>query len=349
MTPLLQQVIQFLRDNPKDVRIVRRLTDQEEMVAPSEEGGAGRAMLVPEPDKPNEFGVYPVPPSLKETPFTHFIDGIQHAHLLYYLCTEQGFLPVVYGYISAIVLERQDRYLMPLQDFWECQEALYLPAEWADVDILTQRGISVHDTFERVAPTHFSFDTLLIKAGGTVARKRDQLERRLAERWINERGLNPNDWLLVDGSIADLVVNQPLRRALRVVGVSKTHHTAYFSGESLNRIYSMQAHERSSLFRPILPNAQQVPEVYSWYLRLRWAEGSAPAFGLVRIEMPLAEETLRCVDEVSAWLIQEARPLSLPDPRYDRLIYPFRMCEQFLRSRAPSHAVIETAMACVHG
>lgn len=349
MTPLLQQVIQFLRDKPEGVRIVRRLTDQEDLDAPSEEGGAGRAMLATEPGKPSDFGIYPVPPSLTDTPFTHFIDGIQHAHLLYYLCTDKGFLPVVYGYIAAIVLERQDRYLMPLQDFWEYQEALYLPAEWANIDLLTQRGIPVYDTFERVAPSHFSFDTLLVKAGGTVARKRDQLERRLAERWISERGLNPNEWLLVDGSIADLVVKQPSRRALRVVGISKTHHTAYFGGERLNRIYSMGAHERSSLFRPILPNARQVQEVYSWYLRLRWAEGSPPAFGLVRIEMPLAEETLCCADEVSGWLIQEARPLSLPDPRYDRLIYPFRMCEQFLRSRAPSHAVIETAMACVHG
>ncbi len=36
--------------------------------------------------------------------------------------------------------------------------------------------------------------------------------------------------------------------------------------------------------------------------------------------------------------------MSLPDPRYDRLLYPFRMCEQHLRSRAPSELMLRAAL-----
>ena len=40
-------------------------------------------------------------------------------------------------------------------------------------------------------------------------------------------------------------------------------------------------------------------------------------------------------DVVSGWLLAETTPISLPDLRWDRLIYPIRDCEQFLRARAP--------------
>jgi hypothetical protein len=40
-------------------------------------------------------------------------------------------------------------------------------------------------------------------------------------------------------------------------------------------------------------------------------------------------------DTISRWLLAEGTPLSLPDTRWDRLIYPVHDCEAFLRSRAP--------------
>lgn len=62
----------------------------------------------------------------------------------------------------------------------------------------------------------------------------------------------------------------------------------------------------------------------------------SPLFGLVRVEMPADPETLRYVDEVSSWLLTERFPLSFPDSRYDRLLYPIRRVEMYLRSRQPS-------------
>ena len=67
----------------------------------------------------------------------------------------------------------------------------------------------------------------------------------------------------------------------------------------------------------------------------------------MRVETPVLtvpDDTREWADKISAWLLQETRPVSLPDPRYDRLLYPFRMCEQHLRSRAPSELMLRAAL-----
>jgi len=185
---------------------------------------------------------------------------------------------------------------------------------------------------------------MLVRAGATVARVRDQLERKLALRWIEQQKPDSNDWLLVDGSIADLMSALERRRLVNVVGVSKSHRTSYLEINWMLKVLSMPAGYRSSVFRPVREGQS---EVYSWYLRLRWQEGASPTYGLVRVETPVLtspDDTREWADRISAWLLQETRPVSLPDPRYDRLLYPFRMCEQRLRSRAPSEAVMRTAL-----
>jgi hypothetical protein len=134
------------------------------------------------------------------------------------------------------------------------------------------------------------------------------------------------------------------RRLVNVVGVSKSHRTTYLEINWMLQVLEMPAGYRSSVFRPVREGQS---EVYSWYLRLRWQQGASPTYGLVRVETPVLtspDDTREWADKISAWLLQETRPVSLPDPRYDRLLYPFRMCEQHLRSRAPSELMLRAAL-----
>lgn len=341
MTPFLRRVVEFLRENPEGVKLVRRVSTEDELDVPDEEGGFEGAILVPEPNR-KEFGVYKVPPADSSTRFSHFIDGIQHSHLMYYQQTPLGFMPVVYGFVSAGLLERRARQVHPLRI--ESEEALYLPLKAFKKSLFDRHGIVVHDTLEARDIGDTPFSTMLVRAGATVARVRDQLEHRMALEWIERQTPDGGDWLVVDGSIADLMSSLKQRRFARVVGVSKSHRTGYLNLNWMVQVLSMPVGYRSSVFRP---QRGRVAEVYSWYLRLHWQEGASPTYGLVRIEMPVTtepEETQEWADRLSGWLLQETRPLSLPDPRYDRLLYPFRMCEQHLRSRAPSEAVMRTAI-----
>lgn len=343
MTPFLRQVVKLLSENPEGIKIVRRVSSEDVPEVPDEEGASHDMMLVPEPGR-TEFGIFEVPATDEPNQLTYFIDGIQHSQLLYYQETEQfGILPVVYGYIAALVLKRTDKQLHP--DTYEAQEALYLPLKAVDKHIFTRRQITVYDTLEERELAKTPFSTMLIRAGATVARIRDQLERKMALDWIKRQSPTNTEWLVVDGSIADLMRELKERKMVRVVGVSKSHRASYLNVNEMLKVFNMPAGHRSSIFR--LKRGYQTEEVHSWYLRLRWQEGASPTYGLVRVEIPVISEPSEAqeiADTVSSWLLQETRPLSLPDPRYDRLIYPFRMCEQHLRSRAPSEAVMRSAM-----
>jgi hypothetical protein len=61
-------------------------------------------------------------------------------------------------------------------------------------------------------------------------------------------------------------------------------------------------------------------------------------WGLVRIEaaLPGAAESpallTRRADAISRALLAEVAPLALPDARWDKMVYPIRDCEQFLRA-----------------
>jgi hypothetical protein len=62
-------------------------------------------------------------------------------------------------------------------------------------------------------------------------------------------------------------------------------------------------------------------------------------WGLIRVEIahPEPQETHAIgdrADEVSRWILTEASPLSLPDARWDKMVYGIRDCEEFLRAVA---------------
>jgi hypothetical protein len=240
MTDFLRKLAVFLQKHSEGVQVVRQLSSEDTIEPPEEEGGFSRALLVPEPDR-KEFGVFEVPRSDEPTQFTHFIDGIQHSQLLYYQLTKHGVMPVVYGYVAAMVLERRNRELHPAPDLIEAQEALYLPLKAFDASLFEQAGITVHDSLEERELVNTSFQTMLVRAGATVARVRDQLERKLALRWIEQQKPDSGDWLLVDGSIADLMSALERRRLVNVVGVSKSHRTSYLEINWMLKVLSMPA------------------------------------------------------------------------------------------------------------
>jgi len=74
--------------------------------------------------------------------------------------------------------------------------------------------------------------------------------------------------------------------------------------------------------------------VVSWYLRLRNPHGHDAMFGLVRVEVADHGDYAARANDVSRWILAEVAPLSLPDGRWDKMVYGIRDCEQFLRAIA---------------
>lgn len=288
-----------------------------------EPGGALRAIPVGQP---------------AESRFTCFLDGIQRATVALY----HGPVPVVYAYAAAVVRARRERRMGTLGGvaasgyatrYQEEREAAFFPFRYVDPSVvraaLDGAGQAIDTGPEDAGEPLPLFPPLLhARAAQRVNRWREALEAELARRWCAAAG-EDDGWLLVDGS---LTLSAELAACPRAVGVVKSHRTRFFDGEDARTLLGLEAGERTSVFRP---GTRSFTPVHSWYLRLRPRAGRDVFWGLVRVEVAASEASVALADEVSRWLLAETAPLALPDPRWDRLLYPIRDCEEYLRARAP--------------
>ena len=251
-----------------------------------------------------------------------FLDGIQHWKVV----GHAGATPVVRAHVAGAVRRRgADRRLRTTVERSRELAITHLAAlPVAARRALEQSGVDVVD----LPASDLGQPARLLRAARVrVDRAREAVERELAEECV--AGLGPHEWLVVDGLLSD---SARLAEHPRALGVIKSHGTQFFSGADLELALTLPAAHRSSVF---LPQSHQHQRVYSWYLRLwPWA-GNDLLYGLLRIEARAHSDTLAAAGATAAWLMRERAPVSTPDARFDRLLYPIHDVETYLRSRAP--------------
>lgn len=330
----LQSFFRDNRDNP-DLRVVRSNPSAEDAFALPEALPSTREARV---EEGAELAAIPVQCSSHDTSgFCFFLDGIQDSRLAFYW---DG-IPVVWGFAAACIRKRRpDQYMGALEGFTHSRQALIFPYQLLSPSLFVLVGLDTVDSGQAVVGNEEErrqFETELDNpafirqtARRRLDRLREDLEVSLYEKWLAEP---PGDgWLLLDGGIPGRLATGP--GASRVVGVIKSHQTRYFRGEDARLVMGLPLGCRTSVFKTFRKGTLQA--VYSWYLRLRSADGQDPTFGLVRIEVPQNPDILEMADTISRWILAERSPVSLPDTRWDRMLYPIRDCEQYLRSISPS-------------
>jgi len=254
--------------------------------------------------------------------FAAFLDGAQRSPVLW-----AGGVPVVHGTVAAVIRQRTERRMTT----WRTpivRRALYaplamLPSDWSEA--LAALGLDVVDTLAKRTPESGHPFELQEIAYQSVLAAREAIEKELAEQWCGETSLD----LFIDGGIASSKV---VAQAASVVGVVKSHQRLYARVEDLAVVTQLQAGHRSSVVRVA---ESKRTAVASWYLRLRDASGHDPFWGLVRVEIALADKggaLTERANEVSRWILAEALPLSVPDARWDKMVYGIRDCEEYLRA-----------------
>ena len=258
--------------------------------------------------------------------FRAFLDGTQRSEVASHL---RG-APIVLGRVAAVVRERRNRRMhtwgAPLVETRVyCARALLAAPDWATLH--SAFGDLLVDTSDGEAELTSHPFALRDAAIHRVQGHREDLERRLAERWCARE----RDPLFIDGGISG---SEAVAVSGCTVGVVKSHRTLYAEGEALATVLALNHRERSSVFRVTSPKRTTVA---SWYLRLRDPRGRDPMWGLVRVEVahPDSGAMDRIGDrasDVSRWILAEASPLALPDARWDKMVYGVRDCEEFLRA-----------------
>ena len=267
----------------------------------------------------------------------YFMDGIERKHVPLHV----SMIPIVYGYVAAAIRVRGDDARMSTHAH-KAREGLFFPYRLVDPDGFQRARIDCVDTEtdEKLLEEH----PLILREAARVAisNARGRLENELVRAWLGDF-TGSDRWLLVDGSLGGTLGGDFRKHeSPNLVGVIKSHQTQYFSMDEQRKVLSLRVGERSWVFRPI--SRQRQAPVYSWYLRLRPNDGQDVYFGLIRVEVAANDRGLEMADELSGWLLAERRPLSLPDSRWDRMFYPIRDCEQYLRSLAPTTTMLEASL-----
>jgi hypothetical protein len=283
------------------------------------EGMEESAQLVPcEPLGGSMFLHHPVG---APTPmFRAFLDGKQRSEQLAFV---RG-IPLIVGTVGAVIRNREGSRATTWRVARETM--LYAPLTQLQLPLPEElsRRIDVVDTdlFTDAPSTPATRHPVHImrRAYHMIQRAREGLEQSLVIEWSRSRGNEP---LLIDGSISRISSSGDTRA---IVGLVKSHRTMYLRNDEVESVLSLAAGERSSSF---LVESRGGP-VASWYLRLRRSGGCDPLWGLVRVEIPVATHSPERANEISRWVLAEVSPISLPDSRWDRLLYGVRDCETFL-------------------
>jgi hypothetical protein len=251
--------------------------------------------------------------------FGAFLDGVQRSTVV----AHHGLVPLVIGSVAAAVRERHARrmrtYEQPI-----AHSALFAPLAALDPAFAAavQASCDVVDTAadDSGGTRHPAEHTA--RALTAVQRERERAEQALALRWLSA-GRGP---LLIDGGISG---EATIAKHANAVGVVKSHRTLYATDESLALTLALREGERTTAVAVRSPRRTTVA---SWYLRLREPGTRGPFFGLVRIEVAADDDAslTERADLVSRWLLAERTPVSLPDARWDVMVYGIRDCEQYL-------------------
>jgi hypothetical protein len=256
--------------------------------------------------------------------FAAFLDGTQETQVSRYLA---GGIPIVVGTVGAVVRDRRNQRMFTWRHV--IRRRIYAPRAHLSADVWSRLAALTPppvDTTEGDAGETLAHPLSLREAAvHRVQHDREGAEQELAGEWCR-RESRP---LLIDGGISGA---ESTARASCAVGVVKSHRTLYAQGDALTTILSLERAHRSSVFRVTSPRRTNVA---SWYLRMRDPRGHDPMWGLVRVEIAepqVGDDVGGRADLVSRWILAEAAPLSLPDARWDKMVYGVRDCEVFLRA-----------------
>ena len=276
----------------------------------------------------------------------YFLDGVQSSREIGRI----GMSPVIVSTVAATIVNRCGRRFsrLPVESPPVVVQAVILPRSAGDAgvnafwELLLAAGFSELDPEEVPTTPHLVLDSaeyiadadpsdyvgMRERARGRVRSLRERLEGGLLRRWEgDDRVLDSDDWIAVDGQLQDLPES-----SRRAVGLIKSVARPEFVGRDVGMLLDLEPGMRTTSFVPDW-QLRRSPGDHrtSWYLRMWPPQPGADALGsLMRVEAPRETEPDQ-VDEISRWILAERAPLAKPDPRWPAMIYPIQYVEKILK------------------
>lgn len=304
----------------------------------------------------------------REPLFTYFLDGSRHTYKVDDIAYKNKVFPVIAGQVGISCCKRVEK-VMHKYDF-ERRLAITLPkvasqSDWNKTvffsglceklnedSVLKANQIFFTDVIPYTTIVD-EFERIENKGIAVIQNLMIQREVAMVTKLVAEHRVNPNHYLLKDGSLEYRVDHLKNSRELRqfqsnfshVVGVSKSFNPENCKDRkgknNSNVIANLPLFHRTPVSMYDSPRLEGMKYAV-WYLRIRDKKYTVNAFdGILKIEKILVSETeirdgidTEEVDYITANLINERNPVCYgADIRWANHLYPVYVTEQFAKSK----------------
>jgi hypothetical protein len=252
-------------------------------------------------------------------------------------------IPVHYCITGAIILSRTERKF----HVWgqpKLENHVLLPKQFVKDPSVLQQFESADLRISDSGADRPEYTQMRISAVRRALELTRNLRHGLYQQWRASDGAEQRRLLVLSGNIFD-IPNSELSG--NVVAIDPQFYAPWQNSGLLEPALKTEAYNRSQLLRVSKPGTGQDLAKFMWYVRLRKTKQAIPEFGLLRC-MIVAEDEVAAsawADAVSTRLLDERIPVTFPEHDWDRLIFPVKLCQDYLESMIPSRETVRSYFA----
>lgn len=271
----------------------------------------------------------------------YFTDGVQRTQLVGHFLHEGYHVPVHYCIAASVILHREELHFNtwrePVNREFILVPFAFVPGGKKLIAKYHEKGLDLVDS----AVTTVDYNTFRAASTSKARELRQELERDLNYQWLDGKEVAKDEYLVVDGSILDYAND---RIQGRFVGYSKAANLNMGDLVTKVRHLNLTEFKRSRVFKVLDPHDGKNFVKYSWFLKIRENVKFGPEFGLIRPEMSVlpGEDPVRKAKDISCLLVAERLPILFPATKWDKLIYPVRLCTRYLSAILPTVETVQS-------
>lgn len=273
----------------------------------------------------------------------HFARILQRTQLVGHFVSKGVEAPIHYGLEGAVILERRGRRFTVWGDA-ELKTSVILPFPFVQDQALLER-FKGNPAFELVnsGGDRPEYTQLRISAVTKEHERAVDLRNRLYAAWKRSEGSNHNDILVIHGHIVD-VPNDQL--SPNCVSLDMHVYLPWQNSSVLEQMLQVPAGRRGPVLKVTRSSGDPMPK-YMWFVRLRTSSKADPEFGLLCCTIIAGSdaEAISRADAFSQLVIAERLPVTFPAEGWDKLIFPLKLCKDYLDSLLPSRETVKSFFA----
>jgi hypothetical protein len=274
----------------------------------------------------------------------YFARMMQRTQMIGHFVHQGTEVPVHYAITGAIVLKREHKRFHVWSEP-ELRRNVLIPFAFVKdpsllADFANEQEFYLVDT----GNTRPEYTQHRIAAVRTAREITMELRARLYNRWRKQEGSDLAKYILISGMVSD-VPNADL--SPNFVATARRVYVPWQNAEILEPHLLTPPYHRGALLKSVNTEGSDPMPKYTWYVRMRGSAKADPEFGLLRCTCVAKDdaEAVERVNALTARLLDERLPVTFPAETWDRLIFPLKLCRDYLDSLVPSRDTIKSYFA----